>query len=156
MGDRSSFSQESTNSIVGALTALLSNNYILYFKTLNCHWNVEDPSFLSLHELFEHQYIALAKQGDEIAERIRILGRKVPGNLRTFLEMGTLEEISEDYSAKEMLEKLNKSHEKMILQLREDILLSDELGDPGTTDLLTDILRFHEKTAWFLRSHVYV
>ncbi len=128
-------SEEAITSLVDNLNRLLADTYILYIKTLNCHWNVEDPRFLFLHELFEEQYTSLAKQGDVVAERIRLLGRKVPANMKGFLERGTTEEISGDLSGDEMLLLLAQSHEKLIVQLRIDIIKSEELGDPGTADL---------------------
>jgi len=147
-------SKESIHSIVEMLKEILANHYILYFKTLNCHWNVEDSRFLMLHELFEDQYVALAKQGDGIAERIRILGQKTPGSMKAFLESGSLEEINDHLSANEMLEELAQSHEHVINILRKAINLSEKLGDPGTANFLTDLVEVIEKFSWLLRSHL--
>lgn len=136
------------------LFQVLANTHVLYVKTLNCHWNVEDPSFLMYHELFEKQYSKLAESIDEIAERIRMMGRHVDGSLAAFLEVATIKERKKGHSAKEMVSELSQDHETTILELRQAIDLSDKLGDIGTADFLTALLREHEKIAWFLRSHL--
>lgn len=35
--------------VVKALEQILADNYALYFKTQNYHWNVEGAEFRSLH-----------------------------------------------------------------------------------------------------------
>ncbi|AFB21500.1 Strees induced DNA-binding protein [Rickettsia canadensis str. CA410] len=63
---------------VKALEQFLADSYVLYFKTQNYRWNVEGAEFRSLHLLFEGQYEDLVASLDELAERIRNLGAKVP------------------------------------------------------------------------------
>ena len=42
--------------VVGILNTLLSDEYMLYTKTRNYHWNVVGPQFHDLHKFFEEQY----------------------------------------------------------------------------------------------------
>jgi len=140
---------------VGAsLSRALANTYLLQVKSQNFHWNVVDPRFHSLHEFFQEQYEALFEAVDEIAERIRMLGLKSPGSLREFLDLGTLDEADVNLSGDEMLSELLSDHEAVIVSLREMIKEAMDLGDEGTGDMLIDRLRFHEKTAWMLHSHL--
>ena len=67
-----------SQSIVNALKDVLADSYTLYLKTQNYHWNVEGPHFKTLHLLFEEQYTDLATAVDDVAERIRALGKKRP------------------------------------------------------------------------------
>jgi starvation-inducible DNA-binding protein len=60
--------------VVRQLNDLLSDEYVLYTKTRNYHWNVVGPQFNDLHKLFEAQYEALNDIVDEVAERVRTLG----------------------------------------------------------------------------------
>lgn len=136
------------------LGLILADTYVLYTKTQNFHWNVEDPRFYSLHLLLEKQYGDLAEAIDEIAERIRMLGERSPANLKQFLDMASLNESDGDLSGDEMLEVLLNDHETLCRFIRERIALASKLGDEGTADLLIQRLRFHEKTAWMLRSHL--
>ena len=41
------------------LSTLLSDEYVIYTKTRNYHWNVVGPHFNDLHKFFEAQYEAL-------------------------------------------------------------------------------------------------
>lgn len=136
------------------LFVILANTHILYVKTLNYHWNVENAAFQMYHELFEDQYKQLATAVDDIAERIRMMGRQVEGTLSAFLKAATIKEAKKNLSAKEMVKDLAQDHEKTIKVLRNVIDISEEFGDIGTADFLTALLRDHEKTAWFLRSHL--
>lgn len=140
--------------MIQRLKKILANTHLLYVKTLNYHWNVEDGRFAMLHALFQDQYESLAGYVDEFAERIRMLGEKAPGTLKDFLELGTVSEGNSGKSGDEMIADLAKSHEAAVLELREGIKEAEGQGDPGTADLMVDALRDHEKAAWFLKSHL--
>lgn len=140
--------------IAHQLGLILADIYVLYVKSQNFHWNIVDPRFYSLHKFLEEQYEALAEAVDEVAERIRMLGEKTPATLKQFLDKTSLEEPNDDFSGDEMLEILLRDHETIIRQLREQIPATAKLGDDGTADLLIQRLRFHEKTAWMIRSQL--
>ena len=55
--------------VVGILSRLLADEYLLYTKTRNYHWNVVGPQFNDLHKFFEAQYEAIDEFIDEVAER---------------------------------------------------------------------------------------
>lgn len=135
------------------LEYLLADHLALYIKTLNCHWNVVDPRFHSLHEMFEEQYLSLANQNDEIAERIRQLGVKVNASLAALSKKVSIEEILQDLTANEMLQTMIESYEKHIADMKSVIIQSDEENDVVTSDILTEILGTLEKNLWMLKSH---
>lgn len=139
--------------IINFLAEILADTYILYVKTQNFHWNVEDERFYSLHKMFEEQYKALAEATDDLAERIRALNGKAPGSMRQFLELSGLEEDSNNLPGDAMLHHLTEDHMALATKIRPLIPESQKHGDEGTGDLLIERLRFHEKTAWMLRSH---
>lgn len=136
------------------LSVLLANTYIVYVKTQNFHWNVEDPRFYSLHQFFENQYEELAEAVDGAAERIRMLKERAPASLKEFLQLTTLQEVDHELTADEMIQKLLQDHESIISWLRPVIESATQLGDEGTADFLIQRLRAHEKTAWMLRSTI--
>ena len=136
------------------LGVILADTHVLYVKSLNYHWNMEDGRFYFLHRLIQEQYEALAEFTDEVAEKIRQMGRVSPGSLKEFLELATLHEARSGLSANEMLIDLAESHEAVVKFMRKAIDTSTELGDVGTADMLTEALRDHEKAAWLLRSHL--
>lgn len=135
------------------LGLILADMYVLYTKTLNFHWNMLDPRFYSLHLFLEKLYEEIAENIDEVAERIRMLGEKAPATLKKFVEMATLKESNDLISGEEMLLQLIQDHEALIRHLRDRIEDTDNLRDHGTSDLLIKFIRFHEKSAWMLRSH---
>lgn len=145
---------EEKHELVAFLNHAVANNYALYINTLNCHWNVEDPRFIALHKMFESQYEALAESGDLLAERIRQMGYKVKASVKSFAEKADFESIDEHSSADEMIAQLAISHEKTTLSFRKLSELAEKYSDYGLVDLLGSLIREHEKTAWFLRSHL--
>lgn len=143
----------STEQVGQSLAQTLADTYLLYLKTQNFHWNVIDPRFHSLHELFEEQYTELAESVDLLAERLRMLKLRSPGSMHQFLELASLAESEGELSGNEMLKELCHDREAMIGQIRSRIEEAQNLGDEGTADLYIQQLRAHEKAAWMLRSH---
>lgn len=135
------------------LEYLLADHLALYIKTLHCHWNVVDPRFHSLHEMFEEQYLSLAEQNDLIAERIRQLGSKVNASLSAFSKKVSIQEIHQELDGNEMLNALIESYEQHITDMKSVIEQSENEKDAATTDILTEILRDLDKNLWMLKSH---
>jgi starvation-inducible DNA-binding protein len=80
------------------LNTLLADEYVLYTKTRNAHWNIQGQNFMELHKFFQGQYEELDETIDEIAERIRMLGHFPIGSLKDFLAISNLLENAEDFS----------------------------------------------------------
>jgi starvation-inducible DNA-binding protein len=146
--------EKETHVSVKELSKLLANTYLLYLKTQNYHWNVEDVSFAMLHIFLEEQYKQLADATDEIAERIRMLDCYAPATFNEFLKLSTLREEENVKASQDMLKILLEDHELIILELRKDLKLLEHSADEGTIDFLIGRLRTHEKMAWMLRSHI--
>ncbi len=136
------------------LNVLLSDEYVLYTKTRNYHWNVVGPQFNDLHKFFEAQYEALNDIVDDIAERARALGGQSFGSLAEFLKHTRLREsVGDETDARTMLEHLLHDHESIIRSLREDQeVVLDRHDDIGTNDFLVGLMEKHEKMAWMLRA----
>lgn len=149
-------SEENLEAVVNELSVLLADEYILYTKTRNAHWNVEGVDFYDKHKLFEDQYEQLSEIVDNVAERIRSLGAYSPGSLNDFLNLKTLsEEEFMNHSSRTYLHALLADHESIIQDIREKIvLIADSYRDLGTSDFITGILESHEKMAWMLRVHL--
>ncbi len=147
-------SEINRNSVVLLLTHLLADEYLLYTKTRNYHWNVEGPHFPEYHKFFEAQYEELDDLIDQIAERARALGGNALGTMKEFLNLARLKEYPADYpSARQMVLNLFEDHEELIVLLREDLAAcADKYKDAGTSDFLTGLMEKHEKMAWMLRS----
>lgn len=134
------------------LQKLLADTYFLYLKTHNYHWNVTGPLFNTLHLMFMTQYTELWNALDLVAERIRSLGYPAPGTYKVFSSLTSLKEEDGVPKAEDMLKNLVEGHEAVIRTARAILPSADSGGDEVTTDLLTQRLEIHEKTAWMLRS----
>jgi len=69
-----SLSDKDREGVVQILSTFLADEYVLYTKTRNYHWNIVGPQFNDLHKFFEEQYERLNEIVDDVAERIRTLG----------------------------------------------------------------------------------
>ncbi len=49
-------SDSNRQAVVKTLNTLLADEYVLYTKTRNYHWNVVGPQFNDLHKFFQAQY----------------------------------------------------------------------------------------------------
>jgi starvation-inducible DNA-binding protein len=147
-------SEQQCQGVVQLLNVLLADEYVLYTKTRDYHWNVVGPEFRELHKFFEGQYKELNEMVDDMAERIRMLGKPSIGTLEEFARYTRLKEHPGHYpSAHEMLANLQTDHEQVIRQLRSDAeTCADEYQDQGTRDFLTQVMIHHEKMAWMLRA----
>ncbi|MFC0514799.1 Dps family protein [Mucilaginibacter angelicae] len=149
-------SKENLGGVAHALNKILADEYVLYTKTRNAHWNVEGPDFHSKHLFFESQYEQLDEIIDSVAERIRSLGHYAPATLKSFLELTHLSEVLHNKNdGTGFIAELLNDHESLIIHLRENInIFANDLKDLGTSDYVTGLMETHEKMAWMLRSHL--
>ena len=136
------------------LMKALADEYVLYTKTRNYHWNVTGPHFHDLHKLFESQYDAIDARIDEIAEFVRFFGQKAPASLAGFVSIARLQEPAwDDPSSDQMIRNLLDDHESLIVNLRRDLdTAGDKYKAADVADFLTGLLEDHLKMAWMLRS----
>ncbi len=147
---------ENRKEVVGILNTLLADEYVLYTKTRNYHWNVVGKDFKERHEFFQEQYEKLDEMIDEIAERTRQLGGLSVATLNEFIQIANLKENPGEYPSDiKMISNLLKDHESTIKFLRKSAKDCDEeYNDSGTNDFLIGLMEIHEKMAWMLRTHL--
>ena len=135
---------------------LLADEYVLYTKTRNYHWNVAGPQFSNLHKFFESQHKVPDDNVDEVAELARAVGVPAIGTLQEFTQHARVKEHpAHDRASREMIVDLLGDHETIIRQLREDVqMTAEKYHDMGTSDFLTGILEQHEKIVWMLRANL--
>lgn len=136
------------------LNNLLANEFALYVKTLNYHWNVESHQFHSLHEFFKDLYEKQFDICDDVAERIRSLGEVASGTMQEFTKNSKImEHPRKKLSDQEMIKQLLEDIEAIIRIIRTDAQISlDKYKDLGTNNFLLNLLEKQEKTAWMLRA----
>lgn len=147
---------ENRLAVAEILSKLLADEFVVYTKTRNAHWNVEGPDFHSMHLFFESQYQQLADLMDGVAERIRTIGHYAPATLKEFLELTHLTEYSERTNdSKGFIKDLLADHDSIVEFIRGSInTIDDKYKDAGTSDYITGFIEIHEKMAWMLRAHL--
>ena len=140
------------NASIEALRNVLGDTYALYVKTHGYHWNVTGPRFKSLHELFMQQYTELWTALDELAERLRALGKFAPGSTEEILSSATIKPDNGVPDAEDMINNLVRGHETLAEVARKGVEAAENDGDVVTADLLTQRAAISEKAAWMLRA----
>jgi starvation-inducible DNA-binding protein len=138
------------------LSTILADEFLLYTKTRNAHWNVEGADFYAIHKFFEVQYEQLDEIMDDVAERIRAIGHYAPATLKVYLQLTHLsEESREANDSIGYIKELLSDHQTIIIHLRENInVFATQYHDLGTSDFITGLMEIHEKMAWMLRAHI--
>lgn len=156
METRIGITEAHRQSVAMELSKLLANEFILYVKTRNAHWNVEGANFHALHGFFEAQYEQLDQLMDDVAERIRAVGHFAPATLKNYLSLTHLTETSNRINGSEgILKELLIDHEQLVMHLRENVnRFANEFHDTGSSDFITGVMEQHEKMAWMLRAHL--
>lgn len=149
-------SEENKQVVSEQLSKILADEFLLYSKTLNAHWNIEGPDFHTAHVYLETLYNQQQEIVDTVAERIRAIGHYVPAQLSKYLQLTHLSEQPLDKNdSQSLFEELLHDHESIIIFLRENIKpMADKLKAEGISDYITGLMEYHEKTAWMLRAHL--
>jgi len=147
--------EQHTKEIALELNKLLANEFVLYAKTRNYHWNIEGDNFLELHKFYETQFEQLDEIIDEVAERIRTIGHYAEGRLKDYTALTDLVEQENTNEQKEQLQRLLDDHETIVRKLRPLVsVFADTYRDFGSSDFVTGLMEKHEKMAWFIRSYL--
>ncbi len=148
--------EHNTKDVAFLLNTLLADEYLLFTKTRNAHWNIQGQNFSELHKFFESQYAALDIIIDDVGERVRALGHFALGSLKDFIAVARLSEHNDDFSVpNHIIQTLLEDHEALVRSLRREIpVIADKHHDLGTADFLTGLMEQHEKMSWMLRAHL--
>ena len=147
--------EENRKAVADQLAKLLADEFVLYTKTRNAHWNIEGTDFHSMHLFFEAQYQQLDELMDSVAERMRKIGHYAPATLSQFLQLTHLTEVSDRKNdSAGFIKELLEDQESIISFLRGNInSFADTYKDLGTSDYITGLMETHEEMAWMLRAH---
>lgn len=147
-------SPENRKEIARILNTVLADEFVLYTKTLNFHWNVVGSNFAEYHKFLNDQYEKLQGIVDDIAERVRSLDGTALGSNTDFIKIARIKEhAGATPSEAHIMEALANDHEAIIRSLRQDVeAVGTKYQDAGTANFLTDLMEKHEKFAWMLRS----
>lgn len=141
--------------LVTLLNERLADTADLYSQAKQAHWSVRGPDFWQLHQLYDAVAEAIEPWIDEIAERITTLGGVAKGTVRNAASSSSLEEFpAETRDGMETVTLLADRLAAYAGTVRESIDRAEQIGDPTTTDLLTDVSRTVDKQLWFVEAHL--
>ena len=135
-----------------SLNILLSELNILYVKLRNYHWNVIGQDFMQLHKFFGGLYEMVSGDIDTIAERIRGLQATPFASLREYIDNSSIKETFSETSPSSdiMLKNLLVDFVFIVDLLKKQI--KEATDDPGTENMLLNMLEQYEKQTWMIRS----
>jgi len=144
-------SPDGADAIAASLTRLLADTFALYVKTKNFHWHMSGPHFRDYHLLLDQQGEQIFNMTDDIAERVRKIGRPT---LRSIGQISRLQRIPDsekaDLSAQDMLSELLQDNKAMCASMLEAHELCDQHSDVASASLLENWIDETERRAWFL------
>jgi starvation-inducible DNA-binding protein len=150
---KNDLSQSIRAQISELLNQRLADCIDLQTQCKQAHWNVKGPSFIALHKLFDEINEDVEEYVDLLAERVVQLGGVAQGTARVVASRSRLEEYPDLTKAQEHVDALSSALAAFGRGTRVAISEADELDDPATADILTEITRGIDKWLWFVEAH---
>ena len=145
---------EAVKQIIEEMNVILADEFVLYTKLRNYHWNITGPYFFQLHATFEQLYDEMALDVDAVAERIRTLGFKAPASLKEYLKLTTLKEGEGNYPHfTEMVENIANDYKSVGIKLNATAKkFQDELYDEVSAGMFYGLIEKYQKHVWMLKA----
>ncbi len=147
--------EEHRVSLIELLNQHVAESLDLYSQVKTAHWNVKGPQFHSIHILTDEFADEIIEIVDDLAERATALGGFVHGTVRMAAETTSLPEYPSDLTD-------SMDHVKALVDriglftnsIRSAIDTAANLGDQGTADLYTEVVRKIDLRLWFFEAHL--
>jgi starvation-inducible DNA-binding protein len=137
--------------LVEHLQRQVANAYLLYTNYKHYHWNTYGPLFRDLHLLFDEFAEAVLGTTDKLAERIRMIGQDPIYDPAEIVQLASIKVAARRGTMRDMIQEADINAQVVIGELRAGVRTADRHEDPGTANLLTNIVQLHEKHEWWLR-----
>jgi starvation-inducible DNA-binding protein len=140
--------------LIELLQTRLAGAIDLSLQAKHAHWNVRGAQFIALHELFDRVAEQVRAHADLLAERIAQLGGVADGSLRTVARHSTLRasvlgHVEGAVYVRALAASLARFAQLVVVAIER----ADELEDPVTADLLTEVARGADELGWLLAAH---
>lgn len=148
-------SEEKREKLIELLNARLADSLDLATQAKQAHWNVKGIHFYQLHLLFDKVAECAEEWVDLVAERATALGGVAMGTARLAAKTSSLPEYNLNaVSGEDHLKALSQNLAKYGNLVRKAIDEAEDMGDKGTSDLFTEIVREADENLYFLESHL--
>lgn len=152
---RLSLSDETREELANLLNSLLADAIDLWSRLKHAHWNVRGPTFSMLHELFDRLANDVEESADLLAERAAQLGATANGTVREVALATTLATSAEPLGVAALSTRaLAEVVAAFASHVRAATRRTEQLDDPVSADILTEVARGAEKTLWLLEAHL--
>ncbi|MBC7545858.1 MAG: DNA starvation/stationary phase protection protein [Candidatus Sericytochromatia bacterium] len=134
--------------VIQALNEALASHFTLYHQYLKHHWLVRGPQWRELHALLADYYGQAQLYGDDLAERIVMLGGMPEFHPGRHVEMSAFPfETDPVIPVRTMLSNDRTAEMLVCQQLRRSVQTALRVHDYGTEHMLKNILRHAEQRA---------
>lgn len=138
--------------LAAAVTKVLADGFVFYFKAHSFHWNVVGKDFPQLHDFFGKVYEGVFDGVDRLAEEIRALDAMAPKNLSSLVSAASISENTADLDGMGMVSALAEDNQKILAGLLACQKLSEAANQVGLANYLQDLYDSHKKLAWMFNS----
>lgn len=122
-------------------------------KLHNLHWNVRGMQFMQVHNFTEELYEDAFEKLDDVAERIKMLGKNPVATVTEYLSLCGIKETSADsFNSEEVLKSVKSDLEYMKKAAVKIRNTADAEGDFISVSMFEDHIGGFEKKLWFLSS----
>jgi starvation-inducible DNA-binding protein len=151
----SGLDSETRKKLIDVLNQSLADLTDLAANLKQAHWNIKGWGFISLHEMFDKLAKDINAQIDTIAERIISLGGTALGTIRQAAQNSRLEAYPLNiFSSEKILAKLAENHSQLGKFSRENIKITENLGDMVTSDLYIELTNLLDKNLWLCEARL--
>ncbi|VEU80240.1 Dps family protein [Haploplasma axanthum] len=132
----------------------VANFSVLFTKLHHHHWYVKGPNFFSLHVKFEEFYDEINELYDEFAERLLTIGGEPISNMKGYLKAASLDEVNDNLTSEQMVKMIHDDFVLIADELKQGIVIAQDLHDETTADLFISTVGKLEKHAWMLKFYL--
>ncbi len=141
-----------SNELANALNDLLANYSVFYQNIRGFHWKIKGSNFFELHIKFEELYNDLFIKIDDLAERILTLGYEPNHNFSDYFKVSKITEVTDTTNGIKGVQEILNTFKVILKKQRVILNLAGDLGDEGTSALMSDYIREQEKMVWMYTS----
>ena len=139
------------DALVAALRVVLSDTFLMYFRSHSYHWNVEGIHFSQYHDFFGDIYQDTYGAVDPLAEEIRKLDGYAPISLMELYNYKTVtEDAVKPANLIEMLQNLDLTNNILLEHLTHVFDLATEAKQQGLANFIADRMDNHRKHRWMI------
>jgi len=138
--------------LVEALTKVLGNEVVMYFKAHGHHWNVVGNDFSQFHAFFAEIYEDVYGSIDDTAEDIRKLGAPAPYRLVEFARASDIQDAQVGQNAMAMCKDLYDANEIMLNSLKMTFDIANQSNEQGIANFIAERIDMHQKWRWQLNA----